>query len=208
MRAACERAGRPLSSVRLIAVSKRHPPEAITAAYAWGQREFGESYVQELGAKLRALELSEARYRLIGHLQKNKAKDAARLGCAIDSVDSVDLADALSKRAEALGVRIEVLIEVNVDDEPQKAGVVPASALWLVEHVRDCPGLKLEGFMCIPRAGSDEGALRAAFGRLRALGEQAGTRELSMGMSEDLELAIEEGSTMVRVGTAIFGARG
>jgi pyridoxal phosphate enzyme (YggS family) len=208
MRLACERAGRPLTSVRLLAVSKRHPPEALAAAYSLGQRDFGESYVQELSMKRRALDLlTEARYRLIGHVQKNKAKDAARLGCAIDSLDSVELADALNRRADALGTTLEVLIEVNVDSEPQKAGVLPNEALPLADHIRACTGLRLEGFMCIPRAGSDERSLRAAFGRLRKLGEQAATRELSMGMSDDLELAIEEGSTMVRIGTAIFGAR-
>jgi uncharacterized pyridoxal phosphate-containing UPF0001 family protein len=100
-----------------------------------------------------------------------------------------------------------VLLEVNIDQEAQKAGVLPVDALALAQHVERSPALRLQGFMCIPRANSDEPALRSAFGRLRALGMQAGTPELSMGMSDDLELAIEEGSTMVRVGTAIFGAR-
>lgn len=205
---ACERAGRPVASVRLIAVSKRHPPEALAAAYALGQRDFGESYVQELSAKMSALQaLSDARYRLIGHLQKNKARDAARLGCAIDSVDSAELADALSRRAEPLGRKLEVLIEVNVDAEPQKAGVLPEAALALADHVRRAAGLELRGFMCIPRAESDAAALRKAFGTLCELGARAGTPELSMGMSDDLDVAIEAGATMVRIGTAIFGPR-
>lgn len=205
---ACARAQRDPLGVRLIAVSKKQPPEAIAAAYALGQRDFGENYVQELGAKMSALPLlSEARFRLIGHLQKNKAKDAAKLGCAIDTVDSIELADVLDRRARLAGVRLEVLIEVNVDAEPQKGGVLVADAEALAHHVRALPGLRLEGLLCIPRPSDDAQDARASFAALRELGRRLGTRELSMGMSDDLEVAIEEGATMVRIGTAIFGPR-
>lgn len=206
--AACARAQRDPASVRLIAVSKKQPPEAIAAAYALGQRDFGENYVQELAGKVGALgELTGARFRLIGHVQKNKAKDAAKLGCAVDTVDSIELADALDRRAQAAGVQLEVLIEVNVDAEPQKGGVLLGDAAQLADHIRSLRALRLEGLLCIPKPSDEPEASRAAFAALRALGASLGTRELSMGMSDDLEVAIEEGATMVRVGTAIFGPR-
>jgi len=205
---ACAHEKRAPESVRLIAVSKKQPPEAIAAAYALGQREFGENYVQELAAKVSALgDLGGASFRLIGHLQKNKAKDAARLGCAVDTVDSAELADQLDKRAQLAGKQLEVLIEVNVDAEPQKGGVLLDDAPRLAEHLRSLKGLRLEGLLCVPRASDDPEQSRAAFAALRELGSRLGTRELSMGMSDDLEVAIEEGATMVRIGTAIFGPR-
>jgi pyridoxal phosphate enzyme (YggS family) len=206
---ASERAQRDPAAVRLVAVSKKQPPEAIAAAYALGQRDFGENYVQELAAKQSVLgELHGARFRLIGHLQKNKAKDAAKLGCAVDTVDSVELAAMLDKRAHAAGVVLECLIEVNIDAEPQKGGVSIADVAALAESIRSLKALRLEGLLCIPKTGDHPEESRAAFARLRELGAQLGTRELSMGMSDDLEVAIEEGATMVRVGTAIFGPRG
>jgi len=207
--AACARAGRDAASVRLLAVAKKQPPEAIAAAYALGQREFSENYVQELAAKARALShLPELRFRLIGHLQKNKAKDAAKVGCAVDTVDSIELADVLDRRAQLEGRTLDVSIEVNIDDEPQKGGVRRDEAGRLAEHIRSLPALRLEGLLCIPRASEDPEHARASFAALRELGAQLGTRELSMGMSDDLEVAIEEGATMVRIGTAIFGPRG
>ncbi len=205
---ACKRAGRDVMGVRLLAVSKKHPAEAIAEAYACGQRDFGENYMQELAAKADALgKLVDVRFRLIGHLQKNKAKDAARIGCAVDTLDSIELADTLARRAVLLRRRMDVMIEVNVDGEPQKAGVLPADVERVAEHVRSCSALSLAGLLCIPRADDDLDRMRPAFAALRELGARIGTRELSMGMSDDLEVAIEEGSTMVRVGTAIFGPR-
>jgi pyridoxal phosphate enzyme (YggS family) len=206
--AACQRAGRSPDSVQLIAVSKGQPAEAIRAVYARGQREFGENYVQELQRKAAALtDLPELRLRFIGHLQRNKAKDVVKLGCAVDSVDSLALAEALSQRALAAGRNIDVMIQVNIDREPQKAGVLPAAAHDLVAAVRALPGLALSGLMAIPSAAAEVDTRRAAFAALRELAAQAGLRELSMGMSDDLELAIEQGATRVRVGTAIFGER-
>jgi len=205
---ACVRTQRDPASVRLIAVSKKQPVEALAAAYALGQREFGENYMQELAIKASALsELSGARFRLIGHLQKNKAKDAVRVGCAVDTLDSIELADALDRRAQQAGEVIEVSIEVNIDAEPQKRGVLAGDAERLVEHVRGLTALRLEGLLCIPRPREQPHAVRPAFAALRELGARLGTRELSMGMSGDFEVAIEEGATMVRVGTAIFGSR-
>jgi PLP dependent protein len=207
--AACARAGRKSSEVRLLAVSKGHGAEAILAAYAVGQREFGENYVQELAAKVTALgHLPDVRFRFIGRLQRNKLKTLVELGCcSIDSVDSGALGRALSGHAQRLGREVETLIQVNVDREPQKAGVLPEATLELARELEALPGLRLRGLMAIPRAGDDPAVLRASFGCLRALGARAGLPELSMGMSADMEIAIEEGATIVRVGTAIFGPR-
>ena len=207
--AACERVGRAPESVRLVAVSKGQPGHAIRVAYSQGQRDFGENYVQEL--KLKAAELAdlrELRWRFVGRLQSNKTKDVAALGCSVDALDSIALAESLSRRALALGQALEVLLQVNVDREPQKAGALPDHVPELAAAVRALPALSLRGLMVIPRASDDPEASRPAFAALRALAEQCDLAELSMGMSHDLEVAIEEGATMVRVGTAVFGPRG
>jgi pyridoxal phosphate enzyme (YggS family) len=205
---ACARAGRAPDAVRLIAVSKGQPAAAIRAAYAGGQREFGENYVQELLGKARELaDLPDLRWRFIGRLQRNKAKDLVHVGCSVDSVDSFVLAETLSKRASAQGRELEVLLQIDIDREPQKAGVLPEQAAALVAQVRALPGLSLRGVMAIPRASDDPETVRPSFRALRELGVRLGVRELSMGMSADVEVAIEEGATLVRVGTAIFGPR-
>jgi PLP dependent protein len=205
---ACARAGRDPRAVRLVAVSKGHGPLAIRAAYAVGQREFGENYAQELRDKAAALsDLPDLRFRLIGHLQRNKAKLVVPLGAAVDTVDAVQLAEELSRRAEAIGRELEVLVQVNVDREPQKAGVLPEQLPELIAAVRGLPGLALRGLMVIPRADEDPEAARPAFARLAEIARAHGLPELSMGMSADLEVAVEEGATLVRVGTAIFGPR-
>ncbi len=206
--AACSKAGRAPGSVRLLAVSKGHAATAMRAAYAAGQREFGESYVQEWKAKRALLaDLPQLRARFIGRLQRNKVKEVLALGCAVDSLDSEPLAAALGQRAEALGTRLEVMLQVNLDRELQKAGVPPEAVEPLCEAVRGMPALSLVGLMTIPRAAADPEHSRPAFAALRGLGARLGLRELSMGMSDDLEVAIEEGATIVRVGTAIFGVR-
>jgi pyridoxal phosphate enzyme (YggS family) len=205
---ACMRARRESSAVRLIAVSKGQPAAAVRAAYAAGQREFGENYVRELADKARELaDLADLRWRFIGHLQRNKAKDLLKLGCSVDGVDSLALAEALSQRASGAGRSLEVLLQVNVDREPQKAGVLPENAAALAAQVRALPGLALTGVMTIPRAADAAETSRPTFRTLRLLAAELGVQELSMGMSADAEVAIEEGATMVRVGTAIFGAR-
>ncbi|HKP59524.1 MAG TPA: YggS family pyridoxal phosphate-dependent enzyme [Polyangiales bacterium] len=207
---ACERAGREPSSVRLIAVSKRHTPEAMRAAYAEGQREFGENYVQELVQKAEALrDLPELRMHAIGRLQRNKVKDLLRVADRLHSVDSVDslrLAESLAERAAEAGRVLSLLVQVNVAGEAQKGGVREAELPALVAAIRGWPGVTLDGLMVIPPDVEPEGR-RPHFRRLRELAQQHGLRELSMGMSDDLETAIEEGATQVRIGTAIFGER-
>jgi hypothetical protein len=205
---ACARAGRSPVDVCLLAVAKGHGPDAIEAAYAAGQRDFGENYVQELTAKAEALRsLVDLRLHFIGRLQRNKAKQVVAVAHAVQSVDSLPLAEALSQRAAALGRSVRVLLQVNGDREAQKAGALPETLPALVDAVRLLPGLVLEGLMTIPRAEDDPERSRAAFRALRELGMRFDLRELSMGMSHDFEVAIEEGATIVRVGTAIFGQR-
>lgn len=206
--AACARAGRAPDSAQLLAASKFQSTAAIRAAYAAGQREFGENYVQELARKAEELaDLPGLRWHLIGRLQSNKVKDVVRVGCAVQTIDSIKLADALAARAQADGRVIEVWLQVNVSDEPQKAGVSVGELPQLTAAVRAQPALNLIGLMAIPKPSDDAGEQRAAFERMRELAKEQGVRELSMGMSDDLELAIEAGATLVRVGTAIFGER-
>jgi pyridoxal phosphate enzyme (YggS family) len=208
--AACKRAGRPPDAARLIAVSKGHPQAAIATAHDAGQRSFGESYVQELVGKAPDLgALSEIEIRFIGRLQRNKVKELLRVPQlrAVDCVDSLALAKALAERAQAAERTLEVLLQVNLDREPQKAGVLPEALPTLVDGVRALPALALRGLMVIPRATDSPEQARQAFATLRELADRHGLRELSMGMSDDLEVAVEEGATMVRVGTAVFGPR-
>ncbi len=207
--AAAERAGRAPESVTLVAVSKVHPPEAIRAAYAAGQRVFGENYVQELVQKAAALEdLEDLTFHFIGHLQRNKAKEVARLGAVVETVDSARLADALDKRASAEGVRLSVMLQVNVGGEAQKSGCPPEAVESLVAAVRGHASLELLGLMTIPPLTDEAEDSRPFFAALRALRDaHAPGSALSMGMSHDFEVAIAEGATHVRVGTAIFGPR-
>lgn len=208
--AATAQAGRAAAEVRLIAVSKRHAPTALRVAYAMGQREFGENYVQELASKARALsDLPHLQLRLIGHLQRNKVKELLRIGVAlrsVDTVDSVRLAETLAREAQAARRTLEVLVQVNPAGELQKAGVAEAELPDLVAAIRGLPALELKGLMLIPPNLEPE-ARRPYFRRVRDLARQLGLPELSMGMSDDLEPAIAEGATQVRVGTAVFGAR-
>ncbi len=205
---ACRTARREPASVRLIAVSKRHPVAAIRAAYAAGQRDFGENYVQELAEKADALvDLPELRLRLIGRLQRNKCKDVVRVQAGVDTVDSLRVARALAERAAATGCTVPVLVQVNIGDEPQKAGAPISEVAELVAAIRAMPALTLNGLMAIAPATERPDEARPFFRRLRELAQTHGLPELSMGMSDDLEVAIEEGATMVRVGTAIFGPR-
>jgi pyridoxal phosphate enzyme (YggS family) len=204
---ACERARRDPAGVKLLAVSKLHAPDALRALYALGQREFGENYAQELADKASALrDLTELRLRFIGGLQRNKVKLLAPLGCAIETLASAQTARALQERVGALGGPCEVMIQVNVAGEAQKSGVAPAELAALIAEVRALPALALSGLMTIPRLADPAGA-RASYRALRELAGQHGLPELSMGMSDDLEIAIEEGATRVRVGTALFGPR-
>ncbi len=205
---ACNDAGRASHEVRIIAVSKRHSPEAIRAAYAAGHRDFAENYVQELSAKASELaDLSEIRWRFVGHLQRNKAKDVAAVGCAVDTVDSERTAKALAARAQQLGRCLDVMIQVNVAAEQQKSGCAVTQLQALADSVRALHGLDLVGLMTIPPLADDPEHSRPHFRELRQLAEKLSLNEVSMGMSADLEVAVQEGATMVRVGTAIFGPR-
>ncbi len=195
--------------VTVVAVSKTHPPEAVREAYAAGQRDFGENYAQEWRDKAAALaDLPDLVWHFVGSLQTNKVK--LLLGAAppraawVHTVDREELARELSKRATARGAGVKVLLEVNVAREPQKAGCAPEEVPRLAAAVGALPGLELRGLMCIPPA---EGDPRPHFRALRALRDGLGLPDLSMGMTADWEAAVEEGATLVRVGTAIFGAR-
>lgn len=200
---ACARARRDPSSVRLIAVSKTKPLELLRQALSAGQTVFGENYAQELKEKSEALGAG-VEWHFIGALQTNKAKVVVGRASLIHTCDRLALAQELSKRAKAAGVEQRVLLEVNVGREPQKAGALPEDAAALLDEVRALPSLRCDGLMCIPPADGDP---RPHFRALRELAARLGLAELSMGMTADFESAIEEGATLVRVGTAIFGER-
>ncbi|WP_437712978.1 YggS family pyridoxal phosphate-dependent enzyme [Sorangium sp. So ce448] len=210
---AAARAGRGPEEVRLIAVSKGKPAEAIRAAYAAGQRDFGENYAQELVEKAEALaDLDGLVWHAIGQLQRNKAKLVARVAHVVQSVDREELAVELDRRAAALSRTLDVLIEVNVGGEASKGGCAPGDFAPLLAAISRCAHLRPIGLMTIAPFLEDPSDVVPFFAQLRALRDAHGGRaalpELSMGMSHDFEAAIAEGATWVRVGTAIFGARG
>jgi len=201
---ACARAGRSSGSVKLLAVTKVFGPEAIREAYALGLRDFGENYVQEMERKAPVLaDLTGCRFHLIGHLQSNKTKKAVQLFSSIDTLDSAKLA----QRLNAEGKPVEAMIEVKLSHEEAKSGAGPADLPAIVEAVIAAPNLKLTGLMTVPPWSEDAELSRPYFAKLRALAAQHNIPELSMGMSNDMEVAIEEGATWVRVGTALFGRR-
>ena len=188
----------------LIAVTKKFPADVIREAYDIGLRRFGENYVQEFEGKHPALaDLKDAEFHLIGHLQSNKAGSAARLFHAVETVDS----ERLARRLDQTGRVLEVMIEVKLSEEEAKAGAAPEALPELIEAIRACPNLRLTGLMTMPPWSDDPEQTRPYFRKLAALARRHGLPKLSMGMSHDLEAAIEEGSTHVRVGTALFGPR-
>ncbi len=198
------RAGVP-AGVTLVAVSKTQPAAAIREAYAAGQRDFGENYAQEWREKADALaDLPDLRWHFIGALQTNKVKYLAGRVHAIHTVDRPDLAREISKRFLQKGAVARVFLEVNSGGEVSKAGCTPEEVASLAEVVRTLPALELVGLMTIP---PPEGDPRPHFRALAALRDRLGLRELSMGMSADWRLALEEGATVIRIGTAVFGAR-
>lgn len=210
---ATRRSGRALESVRLIAVSKFHPASSVRLAALCGQKSFGENYVQEALAKQADLADLELDWHCIGHVQTNKAKDVTGRFGLVHGVDNSRLASALAARLPENLPPQAVLIQVNIGDEPQKSGVEAASLYELVESVLGEPRLCLLGLMGMPPIFDNPEAARPMFARLRELRDQLETRlgialpELSMGMSGDFEAAIEEGATLIRVGTTIFGPR-
>jgi hypothetical protein len=215
--AASERAGREPGGVRLVAATKTIQPTRIREAIAAGISDFGENYVQEARDKAPAVVAGSAsaavsvRWHMIGHLQSNKAKYAVDIFSLIHSVDTYQLAQELGKLALKKGKSQEILIEVNLAGTPERAGVAPEAALALAERVAGQPGLSLMGLMGMAPFSDDAEDARPHFRALRALWDrlpEPHRRVLSMGMSGDFEVAIEEGSTLVRIGTALFGQRG
>jgi pyridoxal phosphate enzyme (YggS family) len=215
---AARRAGRDPAQVRLVAVSKTFPAARVVEAIAAGIDRIGENRVQEASDKIpevRAAVHAAVEWHFIGGLQRNKARRAVELFDVIESVDRASLARELAKAARALGRRPRILLQVNVDAEPQKAGVSPRDLPDLLDAVDALPDLEPVGLMAIPRPASDPEQVRPAFARLRELletlnaGRDASRQlaELSMGMSADFEVAIEEGASWIRVGSAIFGER-
>jgi pyridoxal phosphate enzyme (YggS family) len=210
---AAETAGRDPDSVRLLAVSKLQPASMVRAAFAAGQREFGENYVQEGIDKIDALaDLPGLDWHFIGQLQGNKTREVAERFDWVHTVDRERIAARLSAQRPHHAPPLQVLLQVSLVDEPGKGGVSPEQAPALARVVSALPGLRLRGLMCIPPPVADPLAQRLPFRQLRGLLEQLnsaghGLDTLSMGMSDDLEAAVLEGSTLVRVGTAIFGPR-
>jgi pyridoxal phosphate enzyme (YggS family) len=204
--AACRRAGRSPDEATVVGVSKGFPAEAVAQAYAAGLRDLGENRVQEAAGKIEALAARgvRPRWHLVGHLQTNKAKTAVGLFAIIHSVDSVRLAQALSRRARE---PVPILLEVNVAQEASKFGFAPHEAASALRAVGALPNLDVRGLMTIAPLSDHPDAVRPVFRRLRELRDTLGLQELSMGMTDDFEVAIEEGATMVRVGRAIFGPR-
>jgi pyridoxal phosphate enzyme (YggS family) len=210
---AARQAGRDPASVTLVGVVKTVPPERVREAVRLGLADLGENRVQEAEGKIAAVGRAGLRWHMIGHLQRNKAARAVELFDRIHSVDSIELARALARRAQSAGRSLPVLVEVNVGGEPTKFGVAPGALGALLEGVAARPGLALEGLMTVGPEAAEPEQVRPVFAALRELRgrweSSLGLRlpQLSMGMSGDFEVAIEEGSTMVRVGSAIFGPR-
>ena len=215
--AAAARAGRDPAEVLLVAVSKTVEPSRIVQAYEAGVRDFGENRVQEAEQKLAELRhtpLPGVRWHLIGRLQTNKVKPAVRLFDIIHSVDSLHLAQALARQAAAAGKTLHVLLEVNVAGEASKAGLRPDEVLSVAGEILKLPGLRVEGLMTVAPLVADPEEVRPVFRQLRELRArlreglpQSNWPRLSMGMTDDFEVAVEEGATMVRIGRAVFGER-
>ncbi len=217
IRASASRAGRNPEAITLMAVTKTVPPEQIGEAYSAGIHEFGENRVQEFSGKREALRDLSAQWHMIGHLQSNKAASAVEFFDAIDSIDSLRLARKINAAAQERGKKLEALIEVNIGGEPAKAGLAPDSPELqnILRAAPKLPSLEVMGLMTVPPYDDDPEASRSYFRRMRTLFAQIEAmnlpgihmKTLSMGMSHDFQVAIEEGSTCVRVGTAIFGER-
>ena len=208
IRSAAERCGRNPSTITLVAVTKKFSAQRIREAYQAGVRLFGENYVQEFAAKRPALgDLNGARFHLIGHLQSNKARQACDLFHVIETVDSPKLLKRLDAVADERGSVLEVLFEVKLSDEPNKSGAAPETLPELAAAAKECPHLRVSGLMTVPPWSDEPEQSRPYFRRLAELARSYGWHTLSMGMSGDFEVAIEEGATVIRLGTALFGER-
>ena len=201
---ACQKAGRLPEEITLVAVTKGVGPEMISQAHSLGIRHFGENRVQEAQEKISALKPLDITWHMVGHLQTNKAKLALELFHVIDSVDSLPLAQALSRKAPA---PLPILLEVNVSGEATKFGFLTEALPPALEEIARLPNLEVRGLMTVAPLVKDPQEVRPIFSRLRGLAHALGLQELSMGMSDDFEVAIEEGATQVRLGRAIFGLR-
>ena len=201
---ACQKAGRLPEEITLVAVAKGVGPEMISQAHSLGIRHFGENRVQEAQEKISALKPLDITWHMVGHLQTNKAKLALELFHAIDSVDSLPLARALSRKAPA---PLPILLEVNVSGEATKFGFLSEALPLALQEIARLPNLEVRGLMTVAPLVKDPQEVRPIFSRLRGLAQALGLKELSMGMSDDFEVAIEEGATQVRLGRAIFGPR-
>lgn len=212
IRAACSSAGRNPEEITLVAVSKGQPVEVIREAYAAGQRAFGENYAQELAAKAAALADLPLEWHFTGHLQRNKAKAVAPLVQCVETIDAIETAKQLAQKRTA---PLDILIQVKIANEATKSGVSPAELPALAEALRTLEGIQLRGLMCLPPYDPDPSRSRPAFHQLAELLKGLNSRlppsqklcDLSMGMSHDFEIAIDEGATIVRIGTALFGER-
>lgn len=212
---AAKRVGRDPSEVLLVAVSKTHPAETLRKAISAGATVFGENKVQEGESKIIEIGRESVKWHLIGHLQSNKARKAVQLFDVIQSVDSIELAERLERICIDEGRELSIFVQVDLAGEITKSGVAEQDLLALVDYLKTCERLRFNGLMVLPPFFDDAEATRPFFGKLRAIRDELasqdafsnGRGELSMGMSHDFEVAIEEGATVVRVGTAIFGQR-
>lgn len=214
LEAAARRAGREPSSVRLVAVTKGHPVEAVRAALSCGLEDLGENRVSELEEKVAAVGREGVRWHMIGHLQRRKAPRVLDICDLLHSLDSERLAERLDRVAAREGVRVRILVQLNTSGEESKSGFSPERAVDTLGSILELESLEVCGLMTMAPLTQDEAILRATFRRVREVHEAAGDQlpayrgtELSMGMTNDYEIAVEEGSTMVRLGTAIFGER-
>jgi PLP dependent protein len=210
--AACHVAGRDPSGVSILPVSKTFGPEVVRAAMALGMKRFGENKVQEIRSKAEALAGTDIAWVVIGHLQTNKAKDVARLASEVQSLDRLELAEALHRRLQYEGRAIDVLVEVKTSPEESKHGLPPEQLPAFLDALRAYDTLRVQGLMTLAVQSDDPQAVRACFRQLRQLKDHAGAQghdlpRLSMGMSGDFALAIAEGATEIRIGTAVFGGR-
>jgi pyridoxal phosphate enzyme (YggS family) len=210
---AASRVGRGEGEVTLVAVTKGHPPEALRAALAAGLSDLGENRVEELVGKVGLLGRDAATWHMVGHVQGRKARQAVESADIIHSVDTIKIARRVSGFASEGGFRVPILVQVNLSGEAAKSGFDQDRALEAIQEVLELPGVEVRGLMTLAPFVDDEKVLRRTFVGLRKIHEEAGKlpdyggRELSMGMTNDFELAVEEGSTMVRIGTALFGER-
>jgi len=210
---AAENAGRDAADVTMVAITKAHPLEALEAALAVGLRDLGENRVEELEHKVSVLGRDAATWHMVGHVQSRKAKQVVANADILHSVHSLKLARKLSGFAQDGGSPLPALVQVNMSGEEAKSGFDPAEAVEAVHQILELDGIDVRGLMTMARFGADEAVLRKTFQGLRRIQEEATAlsgyagRELSMGMTNDFELAVEEGSTMVRIGTALFGER-